>query len=233
MLKTYALFDFDGTLIRGDSILLLCAYARRKGYLTRRGLLANLWTAVLYGLRLCPAVRAKERALRFLAGRGAAEVEAIARDFCREALMPRIRPEGLATIARRRAEGCVTLLVSASSTFYLDQLRQTLGVDDVIGTRFDVDREGVFTGNVCGDNCRGVQKALRLAEYLAAKGDRLDFDSSYAYGDSYGDCAMLRLCAHPVAVNPSRRLWRALRDAPGATCVRWREPERKSVRADA
>lgn len=225
MCKTYALFDFDGTLIRGDSILLLCRYAFQKGLMRRRQLAAALWTAVLYGLKLCPAVRAKERALRFLAGLPAARVEAIARDFCDTVLRPRLRPEGLATIARHKAEGRVTLLVSASSTFYLTFMVPALGVDDLIATRFDPDADGVFRGQVCGDNCRGVQKALRLAEYLAAKGDRLDVENSYAYGDSYGDLPMLRLCAHPVAVNPKRRLWRALRGLPGVERVHWSEPE--------
>jgi phosphoserine phosphatase len=81
---------------------------------------------------------------------------------------------------------------------------------------------------VCGDNCRGLQKPLRLAEYLAAKGDRLDYETSFAYGDSTGDLPMLRLCAHKVAVNPKPRLWRKLKKLPGATRVRWLEPQTRA-----
>lgn len=224
MLKTYALFDFDGTLIHGDSIVLLCLYARRKGWLDRKGLLKAVGTAFLYGVKLCTPVRAKESALAFLAGRPWAEVDAIARSFCEEVLLPRFRPEGLATIAKHRQAGDTVLLISASSDFYLRHLQEALGVDDVIGTRFDVDARGVFTGRVCGDNCRGVQKALRLAEYLAAKGDRLDYEPSAAYGDSLGDLPMLRLCGRKVGVNPRPRLWRRLRHLPGAARVRWHEP---------
>ena len=224
MQKTYALFDFDGTLIRGDSILRFALYVFRRGLIGTREWLAILGTGILYGLRLRTAVQAKERVMRFLAGKSAQEVVAVADAFCRSELIPRLRPQGLAEIASHRAKGHVVLLVSASSTFYLDRLAQTLGVDDIIGTRFDITPEGVFTGRVCGDNCRGVQKPLRLAEYLAAKGDRLDYDTSYAYGDSAGDLSMLRLCANPVAVNPRRRLWRALRNQPGARRVQWNEP---------
>ncbi len=225
MQKTYALFDFDGTLIRGDSILLLCLYARRKGLVSWCGMLGNLRTAFLYGLRLCPAVRAKERALSFLWGKTAAEVDAIAEDFCQAVLVPRLRPQGLSAIQSHRTAGHEVLLVSASSTFYLKHLQKRLNVNDVIATRLDVDADGVFAGRVCGDNCRGLQKPLRLAEYLAAKGDRLDYDTSFAYGDSAGDLPMLRLCAHKVAVNPKPRLWRKLKKLPGATRVRWREPQ--------
>ena len=90
-----------------------------------------------------------------------------------------------------RAVGHEVLLVSASSYFYLKHLKEVLGVTDIICTRLDVDENGVFAGRVCGENCRGVQKPLRLAEYLAAKGDRLDYESSWAYGDSSGDLPMV------------------------------------------
>lgn len=224
MLKTYALFDFDGTLIRGDSILLLVAYARRRRLMTPRQLRRALYSGVLYGLRLRAAVPAKEQALAFLAGRSAAELAAIVTAFFHDVLEPRLRPEAMDAIARHRAAGHEVLLVSASAAFYLEPLRQKLGLTDIVATRMDLDAEGRLTGRVCGDNCRGVQKALRLAEYLAAKGDRLDFETSFAYGDSYGDLPMLRLTAHPVAVNPKRKLWRALRGVPGVTRVHWAEP---------
>ena len=224
MQKTYALFDFDGTLIRGDSIALLCGYAARRGLARPGQTLAALGAAVLYGLKLWPAVRSKEQALAFLRGKTLAQVEAIAQDFCREVLAPRLRPQGLAEIAAHRAAGHEVLLITASSTFYLLPLQSVLGVDAIIGTRFDLDEQRGFTGRVCGENCRGVQKPLRLAEYLAARGDRLEYATSAAYGDSRGDLPMLRLCADKVGVNPRRRLWRALRTLEGARRVRWAEP---------
>ncbi|HNW85582.1 MAG TPA: HAD family hydrolase [Candidatus Limiplasma sp.] len=233
MSKTYALFDFDGTLIRGDSILLLVRYARRRNLLSASELPGILWAGVLYGLRLRTAVQSKERALSFLTGRSAAEVETLANEFFRDVLQPRLRPQGMEQIARHREQGHDVLLISASSTFYLEPLRAILGLTDIIGTRFDTDAMGTFTGRVCGDNCRGVQKALRLAEYLAAKGERLDYDTSTAYGDSYGDLPMLRLCAHKVGVNPKPRLWRALRTLDGAERVAWADPVEGQTVPDA
>ncbi len=226
MQHTYALFDFDGTLIRGDSVTLLCAYARRKGLIGTRYLLGVAWAALRYVLKLLPPERAKERALRFFAGRPKAEVDAIVADFYQTVLAPRLRPEGISAVRAHVAAGHRTLLVSASSAFYLEPVRAALGFADVIATRWDADDTGALTGHVCGDNCRGVQKALRLAEYLAAKGDRLDYETSTAYGDSYGDLPMLRLCRSRVAVNPAGKLWRALRGDAGATRVHWREPEK-------
>lgn len=224
MLKTYALFDFDGTLIRGDSIILLCLYARRKGWVDARYLRGVAWAALGYGLKALPPERAKERALRFLTGLPKAELDARVAAFYADVLKPRLRPEGVAAVRRHVAAGHAVLLVSASSAFYLEPLRQELGLIDIVATRWDTDAQGALTGRVCGENCRGLQKALRLAEYLASKGDRLDPATSAAYGDSYGDLAMLRLCQRKVAVNPKRKLWHALRGLDGAERAHWREP---------
>ena len=225
MQHTYALFDFDGTLIRGDSIILLCLYARKKGLVSARYLLTAVWAAVRYGLKLLPPERAKERALHFLAGKPKAELDAIVADFFTTVLLPRIRPEGLAAVQAHVAAGDVTLLISASSAFYLEPVRAHMGFADLIATRLDTDAQGRLTGRVCGDNCRGVQKALRLAEYLAARGDRLDVATSTAYGDSYGDLPMLQLCHRRIAVNPKRKLRRALQGDPYARTLHWREPD--------
>ena len=47
MQKKYALFDFDGTLCKGDSIVPFCRYARKQRYATRRQLLAGIGAAML------------------------------------------------------------------------------------------------------------------------------------------------------------------------------------------
>lgn len=223
MRKTYALFDFDGTLIRGDSIILLCGYAFRKRYIGLGALCGIGWAALRYGLKCLPAERAKEKALRFLVGKSAAQLDAFVHEFFHEELLPRLRPQGIEAIAAHRAAGHTVLLISASPAFYLAPLKEHLGLEDIIATRFATDASGTFTGE-CGDNCRGVQKALRLAEYLAAKGDRLAYATSAAYGDTLGDLPMLELCARKVAVNPKRKLWRALQKEEGVQRVTWREP---------
>ena len=222
MQKSYALFDFDGTLIRGDSIIAFCRYAQARGFCTSAHLRRAAGAAVRYGLHLISAKESKQVAMGFLAGRPSAEVDALARDFCREILLPAIRPQALEAIARHRASGAEVLLITASTPCYLMPLKASLGLTEIIGTRMDIDANGVYTGMICGNNCKGVEKPLRLAEYLAAMGDRLDYDSSWAYGDSASDAPMLRLCAHPVMVNPRGGLLRV--GLPGAVTEHWNEP---------
>ena len=168
MQKSYALFDFDGTLRKGDSIVSLCLYAHRRKLCTTGQLLKGIAYAAGYGLRLCSAERAKAAALCWMKGRLVPEVEAFSMDFCLHVLVPQLYPEGLKALRQEQARGASVLLLTASPSFYLEPLKTMLGVEAVIGTRMNVDDRERYTGDICGDNCRGVQKPLRLAEYLAA-----------------------------------------------------------------
>lgn len=231
MQKPYALFDFDGTLIRGDSIVRFVRYAHARGLTGAGGLArAALWAAA-YGLHLTTAERAKRESLSFLAGREQGGVEALGRTFCREELLPRLYPQGVEELRRRHAEGAEVLLVTASPSFYLEALKEELPIQRIIGTRMHVEN-GVYTGLIAGENCRGVQKPLRLAEDLAARGDMVDYASSWAYGDSAGDAPMLALCGHKVGVNPRRRLVKRMKGADGFSVVYWSN-EAQGRRADA
>jgi HAD superfamily phosphoserine phosphatase-like hydrolase len=66
-----------------------------------------------------------------------------------------------------------------------------------------------WSGRVAGERMSGRAKS-RALKILAAIHD-LDLAQSYAYGDSFADLSMLESVAHPVAVNPTRRLARIAR----------------------
>lgn len=213
---TYAFFDFDGTLIRGDSIVRFCRFARKKGAAGPGALIRAGWLAALYGLRFISAEKAKAGALAFLKGWTDERITPLADAFCREELIPRLYPEGVSQLRRLRQEGARVWLVSASPDFYLKPLAKELGLDALIATRYDPAQ-----GCIAGNNCRGAEKVLRIAEVMAARGEEVDYASSWAFGDSRGDAPMLRLCGHKVGVNPRRGLKRALSGADGLQIVRW------------
>ena len=223
MRKAFALFDFDGTIIRGDSILYFCIFAYKQGLMSRRQLWQSGWAVLRYFLGLFTAEKSKMVALSFLAGRTEADLSALAQLFFRSVLQPRIRPQAAAELESHRQKGLTILLVTASPSFYLDPLKAEYGIEEVIATRLDIDASGIVTGLICGENCKGIQKPLRLAEYLAAAGDRLDYENSYAYGNSYTDFPMMALCGHKVAVNSTRRLRKKLQKEAGTVFVNWND----------
>lgn len=221
MQRTYALFDFDGTLLSGDSILSFCRFARAQGLCSAEQLRQGFWAATRYVMGLSSAEQSKMDALHFIQGRSEAELRAFSKRFCEKVLLPRLRPKGLLALHEHLTRGAQVLLITASPSFYLEHLRDALGIDGIIGTRMDFDLNGNATGLICGENCKGIQKPLRLAEYLAAAGDRLDYESSYAYGDSASDLPMLTLCGHKVGVNARSTLKKQLKGMDGASFVRW------------
>lgn len=222
MEKSYALFDFDGTLRKGDSIIAVCLYAHQKGLCSMGHLLRGAWFGMLYGMRLCSAERSKTEAMRWIKGRLKSELDAFSLDLCLNRLIPEMYPDGLKAIQDAKARGETVLLLTASPSFYLGAMESLLGVDSVIGTRMNLDCQDRYTGDICGDNCKGYQKPLRLAEYLAAKGDSLRFETSVAYGDSGSDLPMMQLCQSKVGVNAKHKLKKALRNENGVSHVHWR-----------
>ena len=219
--KAYAFFDFDGTLIKGDSIISFCFYAYKHKLCTFGHLIRSGVMAALYHCGITNAEKSKQAALSFLAGMPRKEVEKIARDFCTHVLIPNLYPEGVEAIRRHRLEGAEVWLVSASTAFYLEPLKRHLHLTGLIGTRMHVDEQGKYSGLIDGHNCRGVEKTLRIAEVLAAKGDMVDYSVSYAYGDTAGDIPMLMLCEHKTAVNPRKKLVKGLQGADGVQIVHW------------
>ena len=210
----YAFFDFDGTLIGGDSIVRFCRFARKKGVAGPFSLPRAALLAALYGARLMSAERAKAGALAFLKDKTDAERKALADAFCQTELLPRLYPQGVEAIRAHQARGARVWLVSASPAFYLEPLKEALGLDAIIATRYE-------DGRIAGRNCRGAEKVLRIAEVLAARGESVDYAASTAYGDSRGDAPMLRLCAGKRAVNPKRALIRELQKDDGVQILRW------------
>ncbi len=213
----FALFDFDNTLAKGDSIVPFLMYCIRHGQAP--------WYQVFKALhgfleqKRCPEKisTAKGRTLSFLKGRQQEDVQALARRFWQESLSKRVYAAGVAEMKKLKAEGYYILVVSASPSAYMDVLTEFLPADGVISTVCGVDECGRYNGLV-GENCKELQKPLRIAEYLAAHHLVLDPKHSCAYGDSKSDAPMLSLVASPFVVNGNKDLQAMV---PSATVVNW------------
>lgn len=202
----FALFDMDGTVMKGDSILPMTRYAVKSGFAKYRHLWPVLGGFLGFSFRRIDDTRAKELAISFLKGKTVNEVTAFAEGFCRHVLIKRIYPSAKEEIKKHLDEGRQVLFVTASPDFYLQPLMRELNLSGIIGTRADVSPDGIYTGRISGRNCRGIEKPLRVAEYLAAAGLELDTESSYAYGDSGHDFPMMSLAGHKIAVNAKKSL---------------------------
>lgn len=211
MEKALACFDFDGTMIRGDSITAYLSLARKRGCISPLAMAGVGLHTGAYFLGLENGDRVKTHALRFLSRLTEKEKRALDEDFASRELIPRIYPEALSQWKRHQADGCVMLLVSASTDNYMRCIADYLGADGLLCTHVKAD------GTVQG-NCKGEEKPRRIDAWLKERGIRPDWPASFAYGDSGSDLPMLRLAGHPVQVNPKKKLRRA---APEMKSVSW------------
>ena len=116
------------------------------------------------------------------------------------AILPRVFPQMLDEVYAHQDAGRATFIVSAAGNGVVESLAQVLGMEGGIGTRYEVDEEGNFTGRFDGPFVYGPGKVEAMGAFAAAHD--IDLGESYAYSDSLSDLPMLRAVGHPVVVNP-------------------------------
>lgn len=188
-----AAFDFDGTLVPGDSLPRFLGRLLGRSHFSRVLLAAA--PLMVIGYRRGGRDEAKAALLgRALAGLDAARVVAEGATFG-AVLATRIRPDLAARMAWHDAQGHRRILVSASLSVYLEPFGKLTGFDQVIATRLEVATDGRLTGRMDGPNVRATQKARELSASLGTGPVEV-----WAYGDSAGDREMLAMADHPTLV---------------------------------
>ena len=193
--RRIAAFDFDGTMVPGDSLLPFvwrtAGVGRFMLALLRHGLGIALASAAGIGSRDA----AKERFVRStLGGLPLATVRKAGEAFAAD-LERRIDAASLERMRWHADQGHEVVVVSASLAVYLEPLAAKLGVDAVLSTRLAVDGDDRLTGFLDGPNVRGHEKVVRLRRWLG--GDACEL---WAYGDSAGDRELLALADHGFRV---------------------------------
>jgi len=200
--KAAAVFDVDGTLVRGGTERLFFFYLLRRRKLNPTKALAFLW-------RLAAQPRRRFINKTYLAGLDVEEMAHLGRCCHREVIVPRLRPRGLACLRAHQAQAREIVLLTGSLAFLVLPLKEDLGADWLIATELDR-RDRIFTGGILGPHPRGENKRLLLEEL--ARSLNLDLTCSYAYGDHLEDAPLLGGVGRPVAVNPTQALRRLARE---------------------
>lgn len=188
-----AVFDFDGTLVPGDSLLPFLVHLVGGATLARA--MGRRGPAIAAAYRRDGRNGAKAAVLAAtVTGMPAAAADAAGERFALR-LLRRVRPEMARTVAAHRARGHRLVLVSASLAVYLEPFAAASGFSDVLATRLAVRPDGTLSGALEGANVRGPEKARRLRQLLGEAPAEV-----WAYGDSAGDAELLGMADHPVWV---------------------------------
>ncbi len=212
MSRAAAFFDLDKTLMAGSSGMQFARVATRQGIVSRR--LLTRWGIehLRYRLRGTTDERTAEVlrvARELISGVPAKTIDRMGPEVMAE-ILPRVFPQMLAEVYAHQDAGRATFIVSAAGNGVVESLAQVLGMDGGIGTRYEVDAEGSFTGRLDGPFVYGDGK-VEAMQAFAAEHD-IDLVASYAYSDSISDLPMLRAVGNPVAVNPDPPLTEIARE---------------------
>jgi phosphatidylglycerophosphatase C len=184
-----ALFDFDGTLTRRDTLLPFLRHTVGTAHFCT-GMVAMSPTLAGYACRMIKNDRAKERMLvHFLGGMNASDLKLTGQAFARESLPALLRPDMMNVLAQHLKDSDECVLVSASLDLYVEPWGQAHGFSAVLCSQLAIDPSGQVSGRFQGENCYGRVKAARITEWLNG---RVPMHIT-AYGDSAGDTEMLRM----------------------------------------
>jgi HAD superfamily hydrolase (TIGR01490 family) len=202
MSKAAAFFDLDKTLMAGSSGMQFAKVARRGGVVGRWQLATWGIEHLRYRVRGTTDERTSEvlRVARdLITGVPAKTIERMGPEVM-AAILPRVYPQMLEEVHAHQDAGRPCFIVSAAGNDVVESLAAVLGMEGGIGTRYEVDAEGRFTGRLDGPFVYGPGKVTAMEDY--ARQHEIDLAASYAYSDSLSDLPMLRAVGNPVAVNP-------------------------------
>jgi HAD superfamily hydrolase (TIGR01490 family) len=121
-------------------------------------------------------------------------------------ILPRVYTPMLEEVHHHQDAGRPTFIVSAAGNELVILLAEVLGMAGGIGTAYEVDENGILTGELDGPFMYGEGKVEAMRRYAADHDIYLE--ASWAYSDSISDLPMLRAVGIPVAVNPDAELAR-------------------------
>ena len=195
---TVAAFDVDNTLTVRDCVV---PFMKSVAGISRlsRVLLTDIGETF-------QSVRRRDRdslKMKFVdgvfSGKDAREVESLGIQFASKVADKWLRSDVATRMRWHQEQGHVVILVSASLGAYLHPLGDLLEVDAVLCTELE-EKDGLLTGKLIGQNCRGKEKASRVQKWCQDSGIATE-DLVYAYGDSSGDTELLELFSDPTWVN--------------------------------
>lgn len=200
-MSTVAFFDLDYTLLDTSSGLLYIREALKQ----RR---VPWWVvgqvSLRYQLKRLDFGQAHAHLIGYVGRQGQSETARFFAEWLPRQLFPRLTRAGQVKIEWHKQQGHRVVILSASIEEIVKPVAEYLGLgQDYRCTRLTVENDQ-YTGQLDGPACYGSGKVYWARQW--ASKNKVDLQNGYFYTDSSSDLPLLELVAHPVPVNPSRKL---------------------------
>lgn len=218
MKKGVAFFDFDGTIIEGDSFIEFIKYSKGSFFLYAC-LFINLPFILLYYLNLYRNDKLKEKFFSFLYKKNSTtELLEKGIAFSENVLPALCYKSAIDVMQWHRDRDHDIYILTASSDIWLGEWCQKNDLK-LICTDFETENQR-FTGRIHGKNCHGAEKLNRIKSILS----KYNLDDSYAYGDSDADLHFMSQAKYQykMALTEAnvRKKWRGYQSADTPLCVK-------------
>lgn len=174
-----ALFDFDGTLYKYDSILSFCLYYYQQKPQRIWRVIMQVYAWVLWKSKRINTSTFKSKFICFIARDSAQEVQRMAAQFWEN--KETFNEELMLALKRCQEDSLCVVVVSASPDLFILPACEKLGIKHVISTTLRIHEDGYTLGT----NCRGSEKIIRLREVFPTQG------IGQAYSDNNDDLPLL------------------------------------------
>lgn len=183
-----AVFDFDGTVTRKDTLIEFIRFAKSSMALYW-GLLLHLPWLILMKLHLCDNGETKERVFSwFFKGMNLEQFNQLGLQFYETQAEKLLHTDAVQAIKEYKQNGDIIVILSASIENWVQPFASALQAEGLLGTQVEV-QKGVLTGRFATKNCYGQEKVDRLKAWIASNVEEQPY--VIAYGDSRGDKELL------------------------------------------
>jgi len=180
--ETIAIFDFDGTITKKDSLLEFIIFSKGKLQFYLCFLLFSPML-ILMKMKLLSNQKVKQMVFAYLyKGISAETFNKLGMEFC-SIIDKMLLPKAIEALKLHKANGNKVVIISASIENWVKPWADKIGVDAVLATKIETDKKGLLTGRFLTKNCYGLEKVNRFLEAFPNR----DNYNLFAYGDSRGD----------------------------------------------
>lgn len=187
-----AVFDFDGTLYKGDSLIDFCLYIYKRYPFRSRFLLLQLVYLVQRKLGLINTKEFKSKFLIFIKGFEESNLKHLVNDFWENRMLIKENKAVGDKLRQLQKEGVIPLIISASPELFLYPIKEYYGVE-LLGT---IIQKTNTKYKIIGENCRSNEKLKRLDSYF--QNETWSFE--YATSDNYDDKELLALAKESLFI---------------------------------
>lgn len=207
-MKSFAVFDIDGTLIRWQLYHAIADQLVKLGYVDQNKY-ASIKEARANWKRRAASFKSYEEQLVKVYGQVLKTLTVPQFETAAQSVFDEYKDQVYIytrdLIARLRKDGYKIFAISGSQTEIIAMMAAYYGFDDYLGT--DYARVGQkFTGV---STFHAADKATALRALI--KKHQLSLEGSIAVGDSASDAAMMELVQRPIAFNPDKDLYKIAR----------------------